>query len=403
MKEKMEKPAILGGTPIRKDKIYYGKQWINDADIRAVDEVLGGDYLTTGPHIEQLEKRLTSYTGAKYGAVCSSGTAALHLACLAAGVMPGDEVIVSAMTFIASANAILYCGATPVFADINESTYNIDPEAVEQLITDKTKAVLAVDYTGEPADLRRLSEICHMHGLIFIEDAAHSFGAEYEGRRIGSIADLTTFSFHPVKTVTGGEGGAVMTDNYEYYRKVKLLSRHGVTYDESEMQDLPHEGPWVNEQIMLGYNYRITDMQCALIMSQMDRIDMFVDRRRAIAAKYDAAFGKIPQLILQKSLPQSKSCRQLYLLHPEFTKMSCSRKEFYDALDAEGIHCMVHYVPVYLMPYYRKLGYQKGLCPAAEGLYKEILSIPCYPKMSDNDVEDVIHAVEKLVHYYAIE
>lgn len=397
-----DKPAILGGEPVRSEKIYYGKQWINEADIQAVNEVLRGDYLTTGPHIEQLEKRLVSYTGAKYGAVCSSGTAALHLALLAAGIVTGDEVIVSAMTFIASANAILYCGAIPVFADIDESTYNIDPENVEKLITDKTKAVLAVDYTGEPADLKRLSVICHKHGLILIEDAAHSIGAQYEGKNIGSIADLTTFSFHPVKTITGGEGGAVMTNNYEYYRKVKLLSRHGVTYEESEMQDLPHEGPWVNEQIMLGYNYRITDMQCALIMSQLSRIDMFVDRRRSIAEKYDEAFGKIPQLILQKSLPLAKSCRQLYLLHLKCELLNCSRKEFYDALDAEGIHCMVHYVPVYLMPYYRQLGYKSGLCPLAERLYKEIMSIPCYPKMSDDDVEDVILAVEKLINYYAI-
>lgn len=244
--------------------------------------------------------------------------------------------------------------------------------------------------------------ICHKHGLILIEDAAHSIGAQYEGKNIGSIADLTTFSFHPVKTITGGEGGAVMTNNYEYYRKVKLLSRHGVTYEESEMQDLPHEGPWVNEQIMLGYNYRITDMQCALIMSQLSRIDMFVDRRRSIAEKYDEAFGKIPQLILQKSLPLAKSCRQLYLLHLKCELLNCSRKEFYDALDAEGIHCMVHYVPVYLMPYYRQLGYKSGLCPLAERLYKEIMSIPCYPKMSDDDVEDVILAVEKLINYYAI-
>lgn len=397
-----DKPAILGGEPVRLEKIYYGKQWINEADIQAVNEVLRGDYLTTGPHIDQLEKRLVSYTGAKYGAVCSSGTAALHLALLAAGIVTGDEVIVSAMTFIASANAILYCGAIPVFADIDESTYNIDPENIEKLITDKTKAVLAVDYTGEPADLKRLSVICHKHGLILIEDAAHSIGAQYEGKNIGSIADLTTFSFHPVKTITGGEGGAVMTNNYEYYRKVKLLSRHGVTYEESEMQDLPHEGPWVNEQIMLGYNYRITDMQCALIMSQLSRIDMFVDRRRSIAEKYDEAFGKIPQLILQKSLPLAKSCRQLYLLHLKCELLNCSRKEFYDALDAEGIHCMVHYVPVYLMPYYRQLGYKSGLCPLAERLYKEIMSIPCYPKMSDDDVEDVILAVEKLINYYAI-
>ena len=397
-----DKPAILGGEPVRSEKIYYGKQWINEADIQAVNEVLRGDYLTTGPHIEQLEKRLVSYTGAKYGAVCSSGTAALHLALLAAGIVTGDEVIVSAMTFIASANAILYCGAIPVFADIDESTYNIDPENVEKLITDKTKAVLAVDYTGEPADLKRLSVICHKHGLILIEDAAHSIGAQYEGKNIGSIADLTTFSFHPVKTITGGEGGAVMTNNYEYYRKVKLLSRHGVTYEESEMQDLPHEGPWVNEQIMLGYNYRITDMQCALIMSQLSRIDMFVDRRRSIAEKYDEAFGKIPQLILQKSLPLAKSCKQLYLLHLKCELLNCSRKEFYDALDAEGIHCMVHYVPVYLMPYYRQLGYKSGLCPLTERLYKEIMSIPCYPKMSDDDVEDVILAVEKLINYYAI-
>ncbi|MDE7276505.1 MAG: aminotransferase class I/II-fold pyridoxal phosphate-dependent enzyme, partial [Lachnospiraceae bacterium] len=256
----MEKPAIEGGSPVREQKIYYGHQYIDEADIQAVVDVLRSDYLTCGPKIAELEKKLCDLTGAKYAVVCSNGTAALHIACLAAGVGAGDEVITTPITFAASANCALYCGARPVFADINAETYNIDPASVEKCVTEKTKAVVAVDYTGQSVELDELLQICHEKKLVLIEDGAHVIGTEYKGRKNGSIADMTMFSFHPVKTVTAGEGGAILTNSEEYYQKLLLYRAHVITRDELLLEH-PSDGPWYYEQLVLGYNYRITDMQ----------------------------------------------------------------------------------------------------------------------------------------------
>ena len=252
----MEKPAICGGEPVRSTKIFYGHQFIDEDDIQAVVDVLKSDYLTCGPKIGELEEKLCEVTGAKYAVVCSNGTAALHIACLAAGVMPGDEVITTPITFAASANCALYCGAKPVFADINENTYNIDPAHVEKLTTERTKAVVAVDFTGQSVELDRLLTHCREHNLVLIEDGAHVIGTSYKGRMNGSIADMTTMSFHPVKTVTGGEGGAVLTNSKEYYEKLLLYRAHGITRDPKLMEHEP-DGPWYYEQIALGMNYRM--------------------------------------------------------------------------------------------------------------------------------------------------
>lgn len=396
----MEKLAINGGEPVRKNKIYYGHQWIDEDDIKAVDEVLRSDYLTCGPKTEEAQKALCEYTGAKYAVLLNSDTSALHCACIAAGVGPGDEVITTPITFAASANCALYCGARPVFADIDPETYEINPKSIEEHITEHTKAVVAVDYTGAVVNIKAIREICEKHNLIFIEDAAHSIGSKYGGKKVGTLADMTCFSFHPVKTITAGEGGAVLTDNEELYKKVLLAHAHGITHDESMMEEAPHEGPWYYEQISLGYNYRMTDIQAALLLSQLKKLDKFGHRRQEICSKYDAAFKELPELIVQKEYPESYSYRHLYILHLNLDKLSCSRKEFFDAMSAEGVQCQIHYVPTYWFPYYKHLGYKKGLCPNAEEYYKGIMSLPLYPKMSDEDVNDVIHAVKKIVCRY---
>ena len=395
----MKKPAICGGTPVRDTKIFYGHQYIDDDDIKAVVDVMKSDYLTCGPKIAELEQKLCRVTGAKYAVVCSNGTAALHIAALAAGVQPGDEVITTPITFAASANCALYCGAKPVFADINEETYNIDPACVEALTTKKTKAVVAVDYTGQSVELDRLLAHCHKNNIVLIEDGAHVIGTRYNGRYNGSIADMTTLSFHPVKTVTCGEGGAVLTNSEEYYQKLLLYRSHGITRDETQMEHEP-DGSWYYEQIALGYNYRITDMQAALLISQLNKLTAFSKRRKEIVKAYNEAFSKLPQLVVQKEIPESDTTRHLYILRLNPDRLTIGRKEFFDALTAENVCCNVHYIPTYYFPYYEKLGYHRGLCPKAEKLYEEIISLPLYYAMSDQDVQDVIEAVTKIAEYY---
>ena len=395
----MNKPAICGGTPVRDTKLYYGHQYIDDADIQAVVDVLKSDYLTCGPKITELEEKLCKLTGAKYAVVCSNGTAALHMACMAAGVEPGDEVITTPITFAASANCALYCGAKPVFADINDKTYNIDPEKVKAATTDKTKAVVAVDFTGQSVELDKLMAHCKENNIVLIEDGAHVIGTKYKGQPNGSIADMTTFSFHPVKTVTGGEGGAVMTNNEEYYQKLLLARSHGITRDTALMEEEPHGG-WYYEQVSLGYNYRMTDIQAGLLISQLDKLPMFSDRRKEIVAKYDEAFLQIPEIQVQEEIPESDTTRHLYILRIRPEMLTINRREFFDALAAENIMCNVHYIPTYYFPHYQRSGYEKGICPNAEKLYDEMMSLPLYYGMTDKDVEDVITAVKKIVDYY---
>ena len=396
----MNLPAIKGGTPVRDTKLFYGHQCIDENDVKAVSEVLVSDYLTCGPKVSELEEKLALYCGCKYAVAVSNGTAALHCACIAAGLKPGDEVITTPLTFAASANCVLYVGATPVFADVNPETYNIDPESIKAHITDKTKAVIAVDFTGQCVENEKIRAICDEYNLIFIEDAAHAIGSSYNGKKVGSLADMTCFSFHPVKTITSGEGGAITTNNEEFHKKLVLAHTHGITHDEDLMEDAPHEGPWYYEQISLGYNYRLTDIQSALLISQLEKLELFKKKRQEIVKKYNDAFSQIPEIIVQKEIPESDTCRHLYIIRLNLDKLKCSRREFFDAMSAENIQCQVHYVPTYLFPYYRHLGYKEGLCPNAEEIYKGILSIPLYPTLSEKDTDDVIEAVKKIVDYY---
>ena len=298
--------------PVRSEFIPYGKQYIDEEDIAEVARVLKSPYLTTGPEVEKFEKALCELTNAKYAVVVSNGTAALHAACAAIGITNGDEVITTPMTFAASANCVLYCGGIPVFADIDPDTWNIDPKKIQEKITDKTKAVIAVDFTGQAVQLDEIRQICTENNLYLIEDAAHALGTSYKGKPIGSIADLTTFSFHPVKTITCGEGGAITTNDEELYKKLNLFRTHSITRDPDTLTHEPFNG--YNEQIALGYNYRMTDFQAALGLSQLKKLDIFSQRRKDIVSYYNKEFSKIPQLTIQKEIPESDTTRHLYII-----------------------------------------------------------------------------------------
>jgi UDP-4-amino-4,6-dideoxy-N-acetyl-beta-L-altrosamine transaminase len=395
----MEKLALHGGDPVRKTPIYYGRHSIDEEDCRAVRDVLLSDFLTTGPKISEMEQKLCTLTGAKYCVALTNGTAALHAACFAAGIEDGDEVITTPLTFAASANCILYRGGIPVFADIDRETYSISPASIREKITSRTKAVIAVDFAGQAAQLDEIKQICVQHNLMFIEDAAHALGTAFNGQRVGSIADMTTFSFHPVKTVTGGEGGAILTNNEELYKKLMRFRTHGITRYLGDMHEEP-EGAWYYEQIELGYNYRLTDIQAALIISQLDKLDRFSARRKAIVHRYNEALAEMPEIILQKEIAQSVTVWHLYVIQLNLALLTCTRHMFFDALAAENVVPNVHYIPIYTMPYYQKLGYKKGLCPHAEYVYERILSIPLYYAMTDDDVESVIAALLKIIAHY---
>lgn len=388
------------GVRKRTEILYYGKHWIDEDDISEVVQTLRGELITCGPKVEVLESRLQDYLNVKHAVVVSNGTAALHCACIAAGIGPGDEVITTPLTFVASANCILYCGAKPVFADVDLATYNIDPASIEANITKKTKAVIAVDFTGQAVKIHEIREICNRNNLVFIEDAAHAIGTWYDGNPVGRLADMTCFSFHPVKTITSGEGGAITTNDDSLYKKLVLAHKHGIAHDEEYMEEAHHGEPWYYEQVSLGYNYRMTDFQAALLLSQLKKLNGFKSRRRDIVTRYNEAFGDIPEIILQDEIEESDTCRHLYIIRLDMGKLACTRSQFFDAMAAEGIQPQVHYVPVYWFPYYRHLGYKKGLCPNAEKIYEGILSLPLYPKMVDQDVEDVICTVKKMIEKY---
>lgn len=394
----MDELAIFGGDTTRKELIPYGKQYIDDKDIDAVVNVLKSTFLTTGPKVEEFERKLCETLGAKYAIAVSNGTAALHAACYASGIGDGDEVITTPMTFAASANCILYCGGIPIFADINPDTWNIDPKEIEKKITKKTKAVIVVDFTGQAVELDEIRDICKKYNLVLIEDAAHAIGTKYKGNFVGNISDLTTFSFHPVKTITCGEGGAILTNNEDYYNKLKLFRSHGITRELNEVTKHRYNG--YNEQIELGYNYRITDLQAALGISQLDKLLIFSKKRSEIVNKYNAAFLKIEQIVIQKEIMESFTTRHLYIIRIKPGLLNADRDDIYKALIAENIGLQVHYMPVYLHPYYKSLGYKRGLCPIAEKLYEEIITIPLYFSMTDDDVEDVIRGVKKVIDYY---
>ena len=394
----MNKLAINGGTPVRDTYLAYGKQKIDEDDINSVVKVLKGDYLTTGPIVSEFENSVAKYVGTKYAVAVSNGTAALHMACYAAGISEGDEVLVPAITFAASSNCVLYCGGKPVFIDIDPKSYNIDINKIKEKITSKTKAIIPVDFAGQSVDMDLILKIAEEYNLTVIEDAAHALGSEYKGEKVGSKAHMTEFSFHPVKPITTGEGGVVVTNSKELYEKMILFRSHGITRNSELMTE--NQGPWYYEQIDLGYNYRLTDIQSALGLSQIKKLDDFIFKRREIVNKYNEAFKELEEIVTPFENEYSKSGHHIYVLLLNLDKLKCGRKEIFEALQAENIGVNVHYLPVYLHPYYKKLGYKKGECPVAEDIYNRMITIPLFPSMTDKDIKDVIEAVKKVLNYY---
>lgn len=394
------KLAIQGGKSIRDTYLAYGKQQIDDQDIERVVQVLKSEYLTTGPAVQEFEQKVADYVNAKYAVAVSNGTAALHVALFGCGIEAGDEVIVTPMTFAASSNAILYMGAVPVFADIDPSTYNLDVRDVERKITDKTKAIVVVDFAGQPVDIEEFRSLANKYNLKLVQDSAHSLGSTYGGEKIGSLADVTTFSFHPVKPITTGEGGMIVTNNEGIYKRMMMFRTHGITRDAHDYVN-ENEGNWHYEQQYLGYNYRLTDIGAALGISQMDKLDGFLAQRRKIVEMYQEAFSSIEGLIIPYEKPDRCSGWHIYVVRINLQVVKASRGEVFKALQAENIGVNVHYVPVYYHPYYHQLGYEKGLCPVAENVYDTMMTLPLYPGMTMKDVADVIEGVKKVIAYYS--
>lgn len=382
-----------------KKYIPYGRQWIDDDDIKAVIEVLKSDYLTTGPKIEEFEEKFAAYVGAKYAVAVSNGTAALHAACFAAGIGPGDEVITTPLTFAASANCVLYQGGKPVFADIDPETYNISVEEIKKKITNKTAAVIPVHFTGQPCDMEEIYEIARENNLIVIEDAAHALGATYKGEKIGNcrFSDMTVFSFHPVKHITTGEGGMITTNDKELYEKLKLFRTHGITKEPDRYIRKTDES-WYHEQQFLGYNYRMTDIQAALGISQLKKSDEFLKRRREIARIYNQKLAEIEWIKLPYQETDRESSWHLYVIQVDEEKLGKSRKDVFNHLRSKGIGVQVHYIPVYWHPYYQELGYEIGLCPEAESVYKKIISLPIFPGMTKEEIRRILNYLEDEDH-----
>ena len=394
--------AINGGTPVRATSLPYGHQQIDEEDIDAVVQVLRSDWITTGPKVGEFEEAMADYLGVRHAVAYSSGTAALHGASFAADLGPGDEAITTPITFCATANCVLYQGATPVFADVSPDTLNIDPEQVASVITPRTKAILPVDYAGHPVDLDALLKLAEQHNLVVIEDAAHALGAEYQGRRVGGLSHMTVFSFHPVKHITTGEGGMVTTDSPDLARRLRMFRNHGIDPEARQRQGSTN-GQWYYEMTELGYNYRLSDINCALGLSQLKKMPCNIKRRREIAQDYSDAFAEIAGVITPTERPDSKSSWHIYPIRLSLDEFNGGRREIFQALRAENIEVNVHYIPVHLHPYYRdRFKYQGGEYPVAEKAYEQFITLPIFPGMTGEDTADVIEAVRKVIEHFRV-
>lgn len=406
-------------TSVRDDlqPIPYGRQWIDENDVQNVIDVLHSAWLTQGPIIEEFENALSEYCGVKYAVAVNSGTSALHIACLVSGVKDGDEVITSPISFVASANCAIYCGARPVFADIGLETYNISPEEIEKKITPLTKALIPVHFAGQSCDMERIHEIVKdsernfNHKIFIIEDACHALGAIYKGKKVGACtySDMSVMSFHPVKHITTGEGGVVLTNGETLYKKLRRLRSHGITntpgefvynslaYQDTGTNDQPLKKPWYYEQVDLGYNYRITDIQCALGLSQFKKLGNFCKRRREIVNRYNEAFCDMESIKIPFESEDCNSNFHLYVLLFDFDRIGIGRSQFMIELRNRGVQTQVHYIPVYTQPYFQnKFATRWGDCPNAEKYYQQCLSIPLHPSMTDQDVTKVIEEIKSL-------
>ncbi|MCX5815836.1 MAG: UDP-4-amino-4,6-dideoxy-N-acetyl-beta-L-altrosamine transaminase [Proteobacteria bacterium] len=374
--------------------IPYGRQSIDNDDIAAVNEVLRSDWLTTGPKVTEFEENFARYTGAKFAVAVSSGTAALHAAMYALGIGRGDEVIVPPMTFAATANCIVYQGGTPVFADVNADTLLIDPEQVEKKITSKTKAIIAVDYAGQPCDYDVLWKIADKHRLALVADACHSLGGRYKDRPVGSLALLNAFSFHPVKHITTGEGGMITTDDSNLAERMRIFRNHGITTDHQQREK---QGSWFYEMVDLGYNYRITDFQCALGISQLKKLPLWLERRRTIAHYYDEIFHNLTFIKPLSVKNDVSHAYHLYVIRLDLNSAHMDRGMVFHSLRESGIGVNVHYIPVHLHPFYKEnFGTKLGLCPVAENVYEQILSLPMYSDMHDEQIKNIINTIKKI-------
>ena len=390
--------AMHGGPPVRKTLLPYGHQSVDEADIQAVVATLRSDWLTTGPRIAEFEEAFAARTGAGHAVSFSSGTAALHAAAFAAGLKSGDEAITSPLTFVATANCVLYQQAVPVFADVSPDTLNLDPEQAAARLTPRTRVILPVDYAGHPADLSPILDLAERHGLVVIEDASHALGAEYKGRHVGSVAHMTVFSFHPVKHITTGEGGMVTTDNAKFAETLRRFRNHGISSDARQRQAA---GQWHYEMVLLGFNYRLTDIACALGIQQLKKLEANLARRRQIAARYTAAFREIPEVVPPAVRHDINPAWHLYPIRLDRARLKADRGQVFAALRAENIGVNVHYIPVHRHPYYReRFGYRGGEYPVAEDAYERLISLPMFHGMSDQDVDDVIRAVEKVIAHF---
>lgn len=374
--------------------IPYSRQTVGKDDIREVVKVLESPFITQGPKVREFEEKTAAYCGAKYAVAFSSGTAALHAAYYAAGIDVGDEVITSPLTFAATANMALARGAKPVFSDIDRETGNLDPEIAEKKISRKTKAIVVVDYAGLPADLAAFKKIARKHDLVLIEDGAHSLGASYKGKKVGGLADMTMFSFHPVKSITTGEGGMIVTNDEGYYDRMMLFRSHGITKEKGKMKKRG-EAAWYHEMHALGFNYRLTEIQAALGISQLRKLDGFIRERKKIAGRYDKELGSLKNFILPAKVPGRESSWHLYVVRLPEGKRHL-RDSVFSELQKNGIGVQVHYIPVYRHLYYRSLGYKSGLCPESEIFSASAISIPLFPSLALKEQKKVIGLLKKL-------
>lgn len=387
-------PSDLDGSS-RTVTVPYGRHWIEEDDIEAVVEVLRSDWLTTGPQVAVFEKAFAQETLAEHAVAVSSGTAALHAAMYALEIGPGDEVIVPAITFASTANCVVFQGGKPVFADVDSDTLLIDPDVVESKIGPATKAVIAVDYAGQPCEYDRLRAITERHGLALVADACHSLGGRYKTSPVGSLANLNVFSLHPVKHITTGEGGVITTDDPEPARRMRIFRNHGITTDHRQRQE---RNSWRYEMVDLGYNYRITDFQCALGISQLRKLKTWICRRQLIARRYDDVFSAVPGLAPLVVRPHVSHAYHLYVVRLDTKELGKDRDEVFTELRNRGVGANVHYAPVHLHPYYReKLGTGLGMCPVAETVYEEILSLPVFPRMADEEMDHVTDSLLDIV------
>lgn len=383
------------GMDVKKEKfIPYGMHWLGEDDIEEAVKILKSNWLARGPKTEEFERALAKYCGSRYGVVLSSGTAALHLAYIAAGVGPGDEVITSPLTFAATSNAVCLCGAKPVFADIDPNTLNISPKETGAKITKKTKAIAPVDFAGLPCEFDEITSIARRRNLLVIEDAAHALGAEYKGKRVGGLSDMTVLSFHPVKHICTGEGGAVLTSNKKFYEAVKRLRHHGIARK-------PEKGGWYYEVVRPGYNYWITDFQSAMGLSQLKKLPGFLKRRREIARQYTKAFADLEEIITPKEPKGLRSAWHIYPVQFRLERLKAGRKEIFDQFRKQGIMAQVHYMPLHLHPFYKKqFGYKAGDFPVAEAYYSQAVTLPLFPKMTKSQVERVMKVTKEIIKKY---